>query len=150
MYHADRVDIPPKTNMLMLSEPEPEESYDNVEANVEMTPLSGIGDNTDSASAQIVAKEKEELDVELKSPVSVEAVNKNLSTSAQETSVLKYKQCMVLSSIKSFETEPIVFQEYGLYHIGPHRHSLPCHGFSSTTVTACRVSFRILAKGGQN
>ena len=119
--HAARVDIPPKTNMLI---PELEESYD-VEANVEMIPLN---ENTDSVSAQVVAKEKEELDVEVKSPVSVEAVNKNLSTPAQETSVLKHRQCMVLSS---FETEPIeLLQEYASYYNSHRPHSF---GFNSST-----------------
>ena len=138
MYHVDHVDIPEKTNMLMLSEPELEESYNNVGANVEMTPLN-ISE-TDCANAQVVTKETGE-ELELQSPINVEAVNRDLSTPAQETSVL-HKQTLVLPSSKEkksysycFETEP-VFQYDTYYDFRPSIRSQPCYGFSTSTATS--------------
>ena len=148
LYHVDRVDIPEKAKILTLSEPE--ESYDD--ENIEMTPLNETEDSTDSRKVFIsasAAKQKEECDVELKSPVSVEAsvVNKNLFTPTQlqptqETSVLTHKQRMVVPPIKScyyeFETEPILYQENVSYHIRPRTE--PWHEFSSSASTSVPVA----------
>ena len=127
MYHVDHVDIPEKTDMLMLSEPEPEESYNYVGANVEMTPLN-ISE-TDCANAQVVTKETGE-ELELRSPVSVEAVNRDLSTPAQETSVL-HKQTLVLPSSKEKSHTVIVLRQnqyFNVIHLTtldhPYAHSL--------------------------
>ena len=114
-----------------------------------MPPLNESVDNTDSRKSASAAKQKEEFDVELKSPVSVETsvVNRNLSTPTQptqETSALIqliHKQSMVAPPIKSccFKTEPIeFFQDNVSYHIRPR--TLPWHEFSSSASTSVPVA----------
>lgn len=128
--------------MLTLLEPETAESSYNVEANVEMKPLTLNETEDDTDSRKIVSAQLKD-DVELKSPVSAEEsfVNRSFPMPAQETSASIRKQRMVVPPIKShcdhFETEPVeVFQDNVSYHIRPR--TMPWE-FSSSTSTSLSI-----------